>query len=225
MRKLIAALVLSLASIGTTHAIVKTPDGKSIGYDIAKGKQASAPCAACHAADGNSVIPANPRLAGQNAKYLYNQLMDFKSGKRKNAIMSGQVANLTPQDMYNIAAYYASQKSAVSMAKTDILAYGEKLYRGGDSSRGIVPCAGCHGPAGQGNRFAAFPKLGGQHAAYVKAQLEAFRAAGREDSKGIRRVNDAEKSGEKGMMQQAASQLSDKDIDALANFVSGLHNK
>lgn len=217
MKKLIAA-ALALASLSAAQAAVDMPAGV-----LALGKEASAQCAACHGADGNSTSPAFPRLAGQNAKYIYKQLMDFKSGARQNAIMAGQVANLTPQQMANLAVYFASKKSAVSLSNPDTLAAGEKLFRGGDGSRGVVPCAGCHGPNGKGNPFAAFPKVGAQHPDYIKAQLQAFRAAGRQDSTGTKRMNDSAKAGEVGIMQSVASKLSDQDIELLSNFLGGLH--
>mgnify|MGYP000042847123 FL=1 len=217
MKKLIAA-AFALASLSAAQAASNMPAGV-----LDAGKQASAVCAACHGADGNSSSPAFPRLAGQNAKYIYKQLMDFKSGARANAIMAQQVANMTPQQMANLAVYFASKKSAVTLADPATVAAGEKLYRGGDGSRGVVPCAGCHGPSGKGNPFAAFPKVGGQHPEYIKAQLQAFRAAGRNDLTGTKRMNDGAKPGDVGMMQMVASKLSDEDIENLSNFLGGLH--
>ncbi|MEY2862935.1 MAG: putative cytochrome c4 [Pseudomonadota bacterium] len=218
MKKLIAA-AFAMASLSAAHAAVNMPAGVP-----AEGqKMASSVCAACHGADGNSGSPTFPRLAGQNAKYIYKQLMDFKSGARKNAIMSVQAANLTEQQMANVAVYFSSKKSAVSLADPSTVALGEKLFRGGNSATGVVPCAGCHGPAGKGNPFAAFPKVGGQHPDYIKAQLMAFRAAGRNDSTGTKRMNDGAKAGDVGIMQMVASKLSDQDIENLSNFMGGLH--
>ncbi len=217
MKKLIAA-AFALVSLSAANAAVNMPAGV-----LAAGKTASTVCAACHGADGNSASPTFPRLAGQNPKYIYKQLMDFKSGARQNAIMAGQVANLTEQQMANLAVYFASQKSAVTLADPATVAAGEKLFRGGNSATGVVPCAGCHGPSGKGNPFAAFPKVGGQHPEYIKAQLMAFRAAGRDDLTGTKRMNDGAKAGEVGIMQMVASKLSDKDIENLANFMGGLH--
>ncbi len=218
--KFLLAPVLALAGFGVAHAALDMPAGV-----IAEGQKASAPCAACHNADGNSASGSFPRLAGQNPRYTYKQLMDFKTGKRYNPIMAQQVANLTPQQMANLAVYFASKKSAVSPGDEAYLAFGQKLYLGGKSSTGVIPCAGCHGPNGRGNPYAAFPKIGGQHPEYIKAQLQAFRAAGRMDmGSGVtRRNNDAPKAGEAGMMQTVASRLSDQDIEYLANFLGGLH--
>ena len=216
MKKSFAALV-ALLSVSSVYAM-PMPKG-----DAAAGQAMSAQCAACHGADGNSAAPTFPRLAGQNAKYIYKQLNDFKSGLRNNALMMPMVADKTDQQMADLAVYFSQQKSAVNLADPALLAKGERLYRGGNHATGVAPCAGCHGPSGKGNSYAVFPKLGGQHADYIKAQLIAFRAAGRDDNTDQKRVNDAAKAGEQGIMQMVASKLSDKEIDALANYVSGLH--
>lgn len=209
MKKLIAA-AFALTSFAAAHAAVNMPAG-----DATAGKAAAAVCAACHGVDGNSASDQFPRLAGQNAKYIYTQLTHFKSGERKNAIMAAQAANLTPKQMADLATYFASKQGGVSLADPALVDAGAKLFRGGDSARGVVPCSGCHSPDGRGNALAAFPRLGGQHVAYVKAQLEAYRSAGRADATGTKR--------EHPIMQQVASRLSDEDIALLSNFISGLH--
>lgn len=216
MKKSFAALV-ALLSVSSVYAL-PMPKG-----DAAAGQAMAAQCAACHGADGNSAAPTFPKLAGQNAKYIYKQLHDFKSGRRNNALMMPMVADKTDQQMADLAAYFAQQKSGVNLADPALIAKGERLYRGGNPATGLSACAGCHGPSGKGNNLAAFPKLGGQHADYVKAQLIAFRAAGRDDNTDQKRVNDAAKAGDQGIMQMVASKLSDKEIDALANYISGLH--
>jgi cytochrome c553 len=218
MKKSFAALVAVLA-VGLAHA-GPMPKG-----DVAAGQMMSAQCAACHGADGNSAAPTFPRLAGQSAPYLYKQLMDFRDGRRVNALMAPMAMGKTDQDLANLAAYFSTQKSGVNLADPAKVAAGERLYRGGNAKTGVTPCAGCHGPAGRGNSLAGFPKLGGQHADYVKAQLIAFRAAGRNDSvdPSQKRMNDAAKAGEPGIMQMVAAKLSDTDIELLANYVSGLH--
>jgi cytochrome c553 len=217
MKKSFAALVAVL-SMSSVSAGVVMPKG-----DATAGQAMSAQCAACHGADGNSAAPTFPRLAGQNAKYIYKQLQDFKAGRRNNALMMPMVADKTDQQMADLASYFSQQKSAVNLADPALIAKGEKLYRGGNPATGVAPCAGCHGPAGKGNNLAAFPKLGGQHADYIKVQLTAFRAAGRDDNTDQKRMNDSAKAGELGIMQMVAAKLSDKEIDALANYVSGLH--
>jgi cytochrome c553 len=74
------------------------------------GKAKSTTCAACHGADGNSTVPSFPKLAGQQRDYLYHSLRDYKSGKRNNPLMAGQVEALTDADMLDLALYYSRQK-------------------------------------------------------------------------------------------------------------------
>lgn len=218
MKKLFAA-VISLGLATLAHA-APLPQG-----DAAAGQAKAAACGACHGADGNN--PGGfPRLAGQNARYTYKQLQDFKAGKRLNPTMQGMAAPLSEQDMADLAAYYAEQTSGAGMAKPELVKKGEKVYRGGNAKTRLAACSGCHNPAGKGNAPAGFPRLGGQHADYIRAQLQAFRAAGRNDTvadPALKRVNDAAKAGELGPMQMVAAKLSDEEIDAVASFISGLH--
>jgi|SRR5579871_2207007 len=171
-------------------------------------------CAACHGADGNSVAPANPKIAGQFAEYLNKQLTDFKpqGGKkavRESQIMAGMVANLSEADMKGLAAYYAGQKLKPATASDkDLAAQGQKLWRGGNAASGIPACSGCHGPAGSGIP-AQYPKLAGQYAEYVAAQLRSFREGAR--------VNDVN-----GVMRGVAARLTDREIRALAEYAAGL---
>ena len=222
MKKLIAAASLCVASFSVQAAII-VPE-----HDVNAGKQiAETVCAACHGVDGVSPVPAQPNLGGQNVKYLYKQLVDYKSGYRKNGIMQSQVANLSQQDLANVAGYYASQKPwGVAFGNPATTQEATKLFLGGDKSRGVIGCAGCHGPDAAGNVWAAFPRLGGQHAEYIATQLKLFRAAGRVDdidSDEQKRVNDAEKEGEMGMMQMVAAKRSDRDIRILSDYVSAIH--
>lgn len=178
--------------------------------DAAKGQSASLICAACHGPDGNSVIPTNPVLAGQHPEYLYKQLAAFKSGERKNPIMSAQVANLSDTDMRNLAAYFSGQKPKPGIAhNADLVNAGRKLYRGGNSANGVAACAGCHSPNGAGIPI-QYPRLKGQPPDYTTAQLKAFRAG--------ERSNDPN-----GMMRAVAARLTDKEIEALAEYISGLN--
>ncbi len=218
MKKLMAA-VIALTSASLAYAADPVPGGS-----IAVGeKLATSVCAACHGSDGNSTSAQIPRLAGQNAKYIYKQLNDFKSGRRQNVIMTAQASALSQFQMASVALFFATKQSQITLANPATLAFGEKIYRGGKLANGVVPCAGCHGPAGKGNPFAAFPKIGGQQTDYLKAQLYAFRAAGRGDLTGTKRNNDGAKPTEPGMMQMVASKLSDQDIEYLTNFLGGLH--
>jgi cytochrome c553 len=183
--------------------------------DLAKGEQlAKQVCAACHAADGNSVAPANPKLAAQHANYLYKQLTNFKAegGKkaaRESALMAGMVANLSDADMRALAAFYASQKPKPAAASDkDLAALGQKIWRGGIAGKSVAACAGCHGPDGAGIP-GQYPRLAGQFAEYVDAQLKLFRAGGR--------ANDAN-----GMMRGVAARMSDQEIRAVAEYAAGL---
>ncbi|KZX85230.1 cytochrome C, partial [Alcanivorax sp. HI0013] len=155
--------------------------------------------------------------------YLVKQLQDYKSGKRENAIMAGQVANLSEQDMADLGAYYASQEPSIGQADPDWVEQGAKLYRGGDMANGLPACSGCHGPAGQGVEGAKYPLLAGQNAQYVEEQLKAFRAAGRNDlgDNVVKRTNDTDGDAP-GMMQTVAAKMSDTQIKAVASYISGL---
>ena len=174
------------------------------------GKAKSAACAACHGMDGNSVNPEWPKLAGQSEQYLYKQLKNFKSGERKNATMAGMVAALSDQDMQDLAAFYASQSIKPGKADETKVSLGEKIYRGGNSASGVSACIACHGPTGAGNPAAKFPMLSGQHAKYTGIQLYAFRKG--------ERANDAGQ-----MMRNIASKMTDAEIDAVAEYIAGLH--
>lgn len=187
--------------------------------DVAAGKGKAAVCGACHGADGNSMVPMFPKLAGQGERYLSKQINDIKTGARAVPQMAGLTDNLSAQDIADLSAYFASQKSQVGTTKKDLVALGEQLYRGGKSEAGVPACASCHGANGLGMPEAGFPALSGQHADYVEAQLKAFRAAGRADETGNKRTND----GETMMMRTTAARLSDGDIKALSSYINGLH--
>jgi cytochrome c553 len=177
---------------------------------VKEGQAKSAPCAACHGPDGNSTNPQWPKLAGQHAKYIYQQLRDFKQKERLNPIMNAQAANLSEQDMRDLAAYYAAQTTSPGSAGDDIPQLGAQLWRGGILERGVPACAACHGPAGLGNAAAVFPRLSYQHAPYVAGELREYRSG--------ERANDPAE-----MMRNIASRLSDAEIEAVSQYVSGLH--
>ena len=184
--------------------------GASAKADLAKGQAAAITCAACHGGDGNSAIAINPSLAGQHAQYIIKQLTNFKSGERKNDIMKGMVATMaTDEDMRNVAAFFAAQKPRPGIARDQTLVdAGQKIYRGGDAAAGVPACAGCHSPSGAGIP-AQYPRLAGQMKEYTLAQLKAFKAGERSNDNAA-------------MMRTIASRLSDKQMDALAEYVSGL---
>ncbi len=164
-------------------------------------------CVACHAADGNSTLADNPKLARQHPEYLIKQLQEYKSGKRDNAIMKGFAAALSDDDMRNIAFWLASQKALPGFAQNkDSVRLGERIYRGGIADRQIAACAGCHSPNGAGIP-AQYPRLAGQHAAYTEAQLKAFRD-------GVRNNN--------GQMTDVASRMNDREIKAVSDYIAGL---
>ena len=187
--------------------------------DASAGKDKAAACAACHGADGNSVAPTFPKIAGQNERYLVKQLKDYQGGARQNGMMSGMVAGKSEQDLEDLAAYFSSQTVTPGSAKKELLSLGEKIYRGGNPDSGVAACTACHGPKGEGVVLAGFPALGGQHADYISSQLKAFRAAGRGDFEGDKRIND----GESKMMREIASRMTDAEIEAVSSYVSGLH--
>ena len=198
---LFAALVVALA----------LPLAAQAGDPI-RGQQLSQACAACHGADGNSVNPEWPKLAGQHAEYTYKQLMDYQSGRRENALMAGQVANLSEQDMHDLAAFYALQKTSPGVADETVAERGERIYRGGIPASGVAACSACHGPAGTGNPAALFPRVSGQHAQYSIDQLRYFRSEQRANDNGR-------------MMRNLARKMSDADIVAVSEYMAGLRSE
>ncbi len=201
MKKLIM-LAATCVALGSATAAIAAGDATA-------GKAKSALCVACHNPDGNSTNPIYPKLAGQSADYLNKQLMEFKSGARVNAIMLGMVATLTPQDMQDLSAYFASQQIAPGAADPALAPVGEALFRGGNMTSGVSACSACHGAAGAGNPAAKFPALAGQNDQYIEIQLKAFRA--------MERANDAGQ-----MMRGVAAKLTDPEIKAVASYVQGL---
>ncbi|WP_307688320.1 c-type cytochrome [Variovorax ginsengisoli] len=164
-------------------------------------------CASCHNADGNSAIASNPKLAQQHPEYILKQLQDFKSGARKSAIMKPLASALSEEDMRNIAWFVGSKKIKTGFSKEkDLVAMGEKIYRGGIADRQIPACASCHSPNGAGLP-AQYPRLGGQHADYTSAQLVAFRDGVRLNS---------------GPMTGVAAKLNDREIKAVSDYIAGL---
>jgi cytochrome c553 len=201
MKKLL--LIASLASLAAAGTVQAAGDAEA-------GKAKSAACAACHGVDGNSAAPTFPKLAGQHADYLAKQLAEFKSGDRQDPTMNGMAAPLSEQDMADLAAFYASQEASIGKAAEDKVALGETLYRAGNSASGVAACAACHGPTGVGNPMANFPSLSGQHADYTVAQLKSFRSGARANDAGA-------------MMRGVADKMTDAEIEAVAQYIQGLH--
>ncbi len=157
------------------------------------------------------MVPTFPKLAGQHAEYITKQLADFQSGARTDPTMTAMAAPLSQQDIADLAAYFAGNTVSIgSAADAEKAAIGQKIYQGGDKTKGISACMACHGPAGSGNPGAKFPALSGQHSAYVIKALKDFRSG--------TRANDPAK-----MMRDVAAKMSDSDIEAVAEYIAGLH--
>jgi cytochrome c553 len=207
--RLIAAALASACMSAAAYGQV------AVKGDPAKAQQiVTSVCAACHGADGNSAIPTNPSIAGQPAEYVYKQLVNFKAAggkpaERPSAVMTAMVANLSSDDMANLAAYFASKQAKPRDARNaELVKIGQTIYRGGVLGRNVPACASCHGANGAGIP-AQFPRLGGQHAQYTADQLKAFRAGSR--------ANDPNR-----MMRTIATKLTDREIEAVAQYVQGL---
>jgi cytochrome c553 len=176
--------------------------------DLARGEAvATGVCMACHTTDGSRGSPANPILQGQHPEYLVKQLTEFKAGQRSNPIMKGIASTLSPEDMKNVAAFYATKQAKPGFAKNkDTAALGEKIWRGGIADRSVPACSGCHSPDGAGIP-SQYPRLAGQHADYAEAQLVAFRGGARANS---------------APMIGIAQKMNDREIKAVADYVAGL---
>lgn len=214
MKRITTALVLATCFAAAAPLLAQTVPAP-VKADPAKAQQiVTQVCAACHSADGNSMAPANPKLAAQHADYLSKQLRDFKSVNgqppvRKSAVMNGIAAPLSDEDMRNLGAYYSQQAAKPASARDkELVAIGEKIYRGGNAASGVPACMACHSPNGAGIPI-QFPRLAGQHADYTLAQLKLFRSG--------ERANDGGK-----MMRVIAGKMSDQEMRAVAEYISGL---
>jgi cytochrome c553 len=190
--------------------------------DAAAGAEKVAVCAACHGSDGNSPAPTFPKIAGLGEKYLLKQLKDIKSGQRPVLEMTGMLDGLNDQDLADVAAFFNSKPMQLSGSQpqsvrvnagieVDGLELGERIFRSGNPVVGAPACSGCHSPRGLGNDPAGYPRLSGQYAEYIEKQLRAFRAG--------ERVND----GDQRTMRQVTEYLTDSEIKAVANYISGLN--
>jgi cytochrome c553 len=199
-----AALLLVFASL----------QGHAAG-DASAGQAKSAICAACHGADGNSMVPNWPKLAGQHEQYLDRQITLIQSGARLVPEMMGIVAGLTTQDIADLSAYFAAQQRNGGVADEAMVELGQRIFRAGNAETGVPACMACHGPAGEGNPLAGYPALAGQHAVYTANLLNRFRSGenwGPEDAPSQ-------------VMTGAASELSDAEIAAVASYIQGLYNR
>ena len=217
MQKILLAISLVFIGVNSYAAELNIPNVLKTG-DASNGSSLVATCAACHGNDGNSVNTDWPSLAGQNQKYLYDQLVYFVNGERENALMTAVIPylkTLSSDELFDIAAFYAESSASVGQADSDVdlLALGESLYRAGDLSRGIPACTACHSLYGEGNIQAGFPKISGQQKGYLISTLKEYRSQSRNAG------NYAS------VMQAASANLKDNDIEALANYMHGLYRK
>ncbi|MEJ6773246.1 MAG: c-type cytochrome [Porticoccaceae bacterium] len=213
MKRSFLTLICLMASLSATQALATG--------DAAAGESKVAMCSGCHGSDGNSMVSAFPKLAGLGEKYMTQQLRLIKSGERVIVEMTGMLIASSDQDLQDMAAYYDSKTRQVSGAQDitlvgisnpeEALDYGENVYRGGNMKTGVASCTGCHSPSGNGNGPAGYPGLGGQHADYIAKQLLAYRRGERASG------------GNASIMQGVAANLSDKEIKAVANYISGLN--
>jgi len=180
--------------------------------DANSGQAKSATCGACHGIDGNPASSQYPKLAGQHENYIARQIELIKTNQRANPVMMGFIASMTPQDMHDVGAYFASKSSLPGVADAKLVAKGEALYRGGDKATNTPACMACHGPDGRGNPGAGYPQLAGQFADYTAAKLKDFRDGKKwsDDDKGA-------------IMPAVVHGLNDNDIAALASYIEGLH--
>ena len=205
--KIMYAALASILLVGATVHAESLVEGSA-----EAGKSKSLTCGACHGADGNSVNPEWPNLAGQHASYALKQLQAFKGGGRVNALMSGQAMLLADEDMGDLAVYFESQAAAArSVSDASMVSKGETLYRGGNKESRASACMACHGPNGRGNPAANYPSIAGQYAVYTAKQLRDY-ASGERKTDGPTKV-----------MRDIAARLSDDDIEAVASYIQGLH--
>ncbi|MHB0774716.1 c-type cytochrome [Halomonas sp. WWR20] len=203
MRKLLASLAMIMSVMGIAHA-------QELQGDPSAGRQKSQVCAACHGANGVSIAPSFPNLAGQQASYIAKQVVDIRDGQRVVPQMAGIVDNLSDQDIADVAAYYSNQEPNLGQADPELAERGMRLYKAGSLAKGVPACMACHTPTGQGIGTAVYPALSGQHPEYTLKQLQDFAKS--------ERSNDPN-----AIMRDIASKLSDADMQALANYVYGVN--
>ena len=205
----LSLLVSSITAFAATGEVAEAKPMKK--GDAEKGSKLVGTCVACHGADGNSVVGQWPTLAGQRESYLFEQLEHIRDEERVIAVMKGLLNDYSDDDLRDVSAFYASQKTKVSQADEANLALGQQIYRAGNLKSGVPACTGCHGPAGKGLESAQYPMLGGQKAEYVVTSLIAYQT-------GERAIDEHGK-----IMQGIATRLTIEEIRAVANYVSGLY--
>jgi cytochrome c553 len=198
MKKVLISLIVSVGLMSAAQA-----------GDAVAGKTKAATCAACHGADGNSLAPNFPRIAGQGERYLVKQITDIKNGVRQVPEMTGFVMGLSETDIADIAAYYAEQKPSGGAADPELVALGKRIFLGGNQATGVPACIACHSADGTGIEAAGFPRIAGQHASYTEKQLMDFYNA--------KRVND-----NNNVMRDIASRMHMNEIKAVSSYIQGL---
>jgi len=203
-------LIATLAGLAISCSAPLLAETKTAEGDAAKGQIAvKAKCASCHGEDGNSTNPLWPKLAGQHASYIEKQLDDFQNKKRNDPMMSPMASLLDAQGVKDVSAYLSTQKASAGTAAKEKVAAGKLIYKGGKLTEGVTACAACHGPTGMGNPASKYPKVSGQHAQYVVKQLQDFKLQ--------KRDNDAD------IMSSIAKRMTTADMEAVAEYMSGLH--
>ncbi len=214
MKKLLSTLFFATVALTGVNASAA---------DAEAGKAKAAACGACHGADGNSSVANWPKLAGQGEKYLIKQIKDIQTGARPVAEMTALVANLSDQDIADIAAYYAAQTATGGNADPSLVERGQSVYQAGNYETGVAACLACHSPTGKGNAPAGFPSLAGQHAAYIEKQLKDFRLAANEPNENGGTHHGRDNDGESQTMRLVAKHMSDIEIRAVASYIQGLY--
>lgn len=175
------------------------------------GRAKAAVCAACHGAEGNSVMAEWPNLAGQHASYFVRQLEAYQRGERQDVLMTAFASPLSAEDIADLAAYFATLPTVQRGADPELVELGQRIYRSGLPDRGVAACTACHGPSGRGNPLATFPVVRGQHAAYVVNTLHAYASGERRSDSSVNQ-----------MMRDIAVSLREDEIRAVASYIQGL---
>ena len=213
-------LSVTLALLMSNSAVVVAEGGDAADVDGASKEarlpeptlqELVRPCGACHGDDGNTTIATYPNMGGQNAKYLERQMLLMRSGERDVPLMAGQLDSMTDSNIRAIAEHYASKPKLTMQATPENLELGESIYRGGILKKNVAACTACHTPNGDGNALAGFPRIAGQHVEYTVAQLQAYREDQRTSDEGFN-----------GMMRDVAKNMTDTEMQAVANYVKGL---
>jgi cytochrome c553 len=183
-----------------------------INGSIESGKTKSTTCAACHGADGNSINPIWPSIAGQHATYAAKQLKAYKNGVRIDPLMTSMTTMLSDQDIADLAVYYENLTAKQNSINDDSsIIKGEKIYRGGNINSGVSACIACHGPQGKGNPAALYPSVNSQFAMYTAKQL-------RDYASGLRKTDEPTQ-----IMRDIASRLTEEEILSVSLYIQGLY--